>query len=277
MKVTVLVENTATEGLVCEHGLSLLIEHNDKKYLLDAGQSRFFMDNATKLNADIAGVEYAVLSHGHYDHSGGFFEYLKKNKVKVHAMDSVFGDYYSSKGGMHKIGVPIEIKEAHIDAFEFHDKVTELSEGVYLVPHSTEDLDVIGEKTGLFMKKGDKIVPDSFEHEASLVIEDEGLVIFNSCSHGGVCNIINEVKAALPNRSIKAFVGGLHMIGMKDGVEICTFSDEEIQQMADVLMAEGVEKLCTGHCTGKIGFEKIQKIFGEDKTQALYTGAVINI
>ena len=100
MKITVLVENTESEGLLCEHGLSLLIEHNDKKYLLDAGQSKMFMHNATKLNADIAGVEYAVLSHGHYDHSGGFFEYLKDNKVKVHAMEKVFGDYYSSKGGM---------------------------------------------------------------------------------------------------------------------------------------------------------------------------------
>ena len=133
MKVTVLVENTALEGLLCEHGLSLLIEHKDKKYLLDAGQSKMFMLNASKLNADIAGVEYAILSHGHYDHSGGFFEYIKENKVKVHAMNSAFGDYYSSKGGMHEISVPKEIKETHTDAFEFHNKVTELSEGIYFV------------------------------------------------------------------------------------------------------------------------------------------------
>ena len=109
------------------------------------------VSNAQKLGKSLTEVDSIVISHGHYDHSGGFFEYLKDNKVKVHAMEKVFGDYYSSKGGMHEISVPKEIKETHMEAFEFHNKVTELSEGIYLVPHSTEDLDVIGEKTGLFM------------------------------------------------------------------------------------------------------------------------------
>jgi 7,8-dihydropterin-6-yl-methyl-4-(beta-D-ribofuranosyl)aminobenzene 5'-phosphate synthase len=279
LKITVLVENTATDGFLCEHGLSLLIEKDNKKYLLDAGQSRMFMDNATVLNADIERVEYAVLSHGHYDHSGGFFEYLNKYPdIKVHAMETAFGDYYSSKGGMHEIGIPANIKEGHREAFCLHTEATELSEGVFLVPHNTEGLCAIGEKAGLFAMKEDKIVPDDFCHEASLVIDSgDGLVIFNSCSHGGVSNIINEVKMALPNQRIKAFVGGLHMIGMKDGVEICTFSDEEIIELVNVLKSEGVEKIYTGHCTGKVGFDKIKKCFGETKTVALYSGAEISI
>lgn len=278
MKITVLVENTAIEGLEAEHGLSLLIEHNKRKYLLDSGQSIKFMNNAKKLSLDIENVDYAVLSHGHYDHGGGFFYYLRSYPdIKVHAMESVFGNYYSSKGGIHEISVPKEIKENFKNSFVLHNEVTKLSEDVFLIPHSAKGLDIIGEKAGLYASLDGKIVPDAFGHEASLVIDEDGLVIFNSCSHGGVVNIINEVKSVFPDRKIKAFVGGLHMMGMKEGAEICTFSNEEIAELTNAFLSEGIEKIHTGHCTGKVGYEKIKSVLGEEKIQALYTGAVITI
>ena len=48
MRVTVLMENTAPEGLLCEHGLSLVIEHEGHSILLDAGSSAALLDNAAR-------------------------------------------------------------------------------------------------------------------------------------------------------------------------------------------------------------------------------------
>ena len=80
MKITVLIENTAPEYLKCEHGLSIYIAYNEKCYLLDTGSSDIFMDNAEVLKTKLENVDAAFLSHGHYDHSGGFEAFFEKNK-----------------------------------------------------------------------------------------------------------------------------------------------------------------------------------------------------
>lgn len=278
MKITVLIENTAYSDLIAEHGLSLLIEYNDKTYLLDAGQTSEFIHNANTLNICLDNVKLAVLSHGHYDHAGGFLEFLSKYpKIKLYAMEDAKNDYYSSSGGIHPIGVPSAILTQHKYNFMFVNCVTQLDDGVYIVPHTTKGLDAIGERAGLYKMVDDKLVPDDFSHELSLVFETEkGLVIFNSCSHAGVCNIITEVKNAFPQKHIYAFVGGLHMKGTKNGEECCTFSESELSEIAKTLKVEKLQKLYTGHCTGKVGFNLLKKYMGES-LQALYTGKIIDI
>ena len=80
MKITVLTENTACrESLACEHGLSLYIETGCHKILFDAGQSGAFADNAEALGIDLSAVDFAVLSHGHYDHGNGLVRFLEIN------------------------------------------------------------------------------------------------------------------------------------------------------------------------------------------------------
>lgn len=265
MKMTVLIENTSAPYLKCEHGLSILIENNCKKYLLDAGGSSAFLDNAKVLGLSLDDVDACILSHGHYDHSGGFLEYLSKNKrVSVYAMESVCSSYYSVSGGMHEISIPKQVVNAHFDRFCLIKGFHVLTDGVFLIPHSSKNLDLIGRKAGLFKKCGGEYFPDDFSHELSLVFDtDNGLIIFNSCSHAGIINIINEVKAALPGRKIHAFIGGLHMEG-KEGVRrFCTFSEAEIKDMADILEKTGLKFLYTGHCTGEEGFKLLKKHLGE--------------
>ena len=271
MKITVLVENTATEPLKSEHGLSMLIEFQGEKILLDAGTTDLFLENAEVMGVSLEGIKKCVLSHGHYDHSGGFGTYLEQNqKATLYMMKHADELYYSGKGELHEIGIPKEVLEKHRNRFVFVESVTKLQENVYLVPHSTDGLEQIGARTMLFKKVGEQLLPDDFQHELSLVFDTEpGLVIFNSCSHGGAKNIISEVQKVFPGKKIYAFIGGLHMKGD-------SFNEDEIIEVAEYLKKAGVQYLYTGHCTGERALQILKKC-GGDMVQELTTGKVIDI
>jgi len=74
LKITTLIENNPGEhkALLFEHGLSFFIEKDDCRILFDTGQSSAYLANASQLKIDLSHLDYVVLSHGHYDHSGGF-------------------------------------------------------------------------------------------------------------------------------------------------------------------------------------------------------------
>ena len=279
MKIQILIENTTKSELVAEHGLSIFIEYNDKKILLDAGTTSAFMDNAKKMNIDIGAVDFCVLSHGHYDHSGGFAEYLTQNPdKKIYAMDTIVNEYYSASGGsIHPIGVPKEVYPEFKENFILFNDITKIADGIYIIPHKKNDsLSKIGERAKLYKKVDNEYIPDDFSHELSLVFDTEnGLVIFNSCSHSGVVNIIEEVKEYFgDSKEIAAFIGGLHMKGKSGDKEICNFTEKEIEDIVCYLEKNNVKKLYTGHCTGMVGYDMIKKYMG-NKVEYIYTGREI--
>ena len=278
MKITVLIENTGTAPLKCEHGLSFLIEFQGIKYLLDAGTTGIFMENAKLLEENIMDVKTCILSHGHYDHSGGFADYLQENKnAIVYAMSTANEEYFSENGEWHEIGIPKAVLKEHGKRFIYVDKVTEIAAAVHVIPHSTSGLEEIGERAKLYKKQGDEYLPDDFSHELSLVFETEkGLVVFNSCSHGGVQNIVREVQDAFPGRKVYAYLGGLHMKGKQDGKEICSFSLSEVETLVEFLEESGVKYLYTGHCTGSVALELL-RIYGGEMVQTLTTGQRIEL
>ena len=71
MRITVLTENTSRCGFPTEHGLSLYVESGQQHFLFDTGQTALFSENAERLGIDLGRMDFAVLSHGHYDHGGG--------------------------------------------------------------------------------------------------------------------------------------------------------------------------------------------------------------
>lgn len=276
MRIDVLIENTVNdevicEELMCEHGLSICIEHNNKKYLLDAGSTSAFMKNAIKMNVLFDDVYANILSHGHYDHSGGFCAYFAQfGDKKLYAMKDAINVFYSGSGGnIHEIGIPKEILDEYMDRFIFIEEITSIDEGVYLVPHSSQDLEVIAQKAKLYKLENNEIVPDDFSHEMSLVFKtSKGLVVFNSCSHAGLINIVTEVMAEFPQDKIYAYVGGLHM---KD-----TYSEEEVKKISKLVKEHDIKKIYTGHCTGEEALKMLEKSLG-DRVERLYTGKGINI
>ena len=77
VKITTLVENTAGKnGVLAEHGLAYLIETGGEKILFDSGQGFILENNVQKLDLDLNDVHNVILSHGHYDHTGGLHDRL---------------------------------------------------------------------------------------------------------------------------------------------------------------------------------------------------------
>ena len=82
MKIITLVENSCgNENCIAEHGLSIYIETEKHKLLLDTGQTDAIVKNAEVLGIDPSAVDTVILSHGHYDHSGGILPFSKLNRT----------------------------------------------------------------------------------------------------------------------------------------------------------------------------------------------------
>ena len=276
MRITVLMENTGPSEFKIEHGLSLYIEFNDKKYLLDAGPSDSFFKNAHALSIDLGRVDKAVLSHGHYDHGDGFMVFLNQYKDKVvYGAKNIFDDYYSGSGGsVHYIGLSSKLKQMK-NRFNTISKDTKIDEKIYLILDDVSNTKEIGVQKKLYKKVDDVLQPDNFDHELSLVFDTpKGLVICNSCSHAGLESIVDNIKKRL-NKPVYAYVGGLHMKSTKNHIETSSFTEEQIQNLC-IFIEKNIQYVLTGHCTGNVSYDLLKKCL-KDRIDFLTTGKTIEI
>lgn len=264
MIIKVVIENSALENYICQHGLSLYIEFRDKTYLLDSGCDASFIENGNRLGIDFNNIDYIIASHGHFDHCGGFRELLDHYDLKIYALKDLFGDYYSNSNNvMHYIGVSKRLKE-YSNRFIFIDDMIKLDDDVYLIPDKLDE-GIISKKTGMFKRVGNEYKYDTFSHELSLVYDvGDGLIIFNSCSHKGVRSVIEHVEDVL-NKPVVMYVGGLHLKGGR-------YSDEEIKEVGLMLKEKGIE-LYTGHCTDLYSYNILKDIL-DDHIHHLSSGKI---
>ncbi len=270
MKATVLVDNVAANGICGEWGLSIFIEYNGQRILLDCGSSSLFIENSEKLGIDLKNVDYGVLSHAHYDHANGIPAFLELNKkAKFYISKNCENNCFNFvKVRHHYIGIPRTLLDDYGKRLVKVDGLSELSPGVWIVPHSTKGLEAVGEKSRMYRRYGRRYIPDDFSHEQSLVFETEkGLVIFNSCSHSGPDVIVNEVKKVFPKKKIAVYIGGLHLF---------IRNNDEVLECAEKLKKTGVKKIYTGHCTGERPYNILKDALG-DKVDHLYSGLVMEL
>lgn len=268
MKATVLVDNIPMNDVSGEWGLSIYIEYNDKRILLDTGASDLYLENAQKLSVDITKVDYGVLSHGHYDHSNGMRSFFENNKkASFYLQDACRENCYFKKWFLSRyIGIPKNILEDYPDRVTFVSGKYQLDEGIFILSHSTEGLSKIGRQEMMYQKKNGRWYPDDFSHEQSLVFKtDKGLVIFNSCSHGGAANIIREVADAFPDDNVYALIGGFHLFRRPE---------KDIRNLAKDIKETGIEYVCTGHCTKERAFGILKQELG-DSLHQLHVGMVM--
>lgn len=279
MEITVLIENLGPEGLVCEHGLSVHVMHRGHSILLDTGSSGAFADNANALGIDLAGVEYAALSHGHYDHADGLRAFFAANgNTSMLVRKGALGGYYSMRGGNAPrfVGIHRDICRDFASRLVEVDGLYQLTEGAWLVENPAPEA---GEerKQYLYKKLGeDRFVEDDFSHEHSLVLEGEnGLVIFNSCCHAGAANIAAHIAKQFPGKPIAALLGGFHMMGAT-GTDSINCSREYVNSVADAFRQLDIGRIYTGHCTGIPAFELLKERLG-DRLVYMKTGDRITL
>lgn len=268
MRATVIVDNRKNGKMQGEWGLSIYIEYGGKKILLDTGASNLFVTNAEKLGIALEEIDLAVLSHAHFDHANGMKAFFDKNsRAKFYLRESSAENCYSKTWFLHKyIGIPRKILSEYPDRIVFAKGDLQIGEGMYLIPHKTQGLEAIGKREKMYQRKGKQWYPDDFSHEQSLVIETgQGLVIFNSCSHGGAVNIINEVADTFPEKKIYALIGGFHLYNR---------STSEVRELGKMIKETGIQYVCTGHCTGEKAYAVLKEELG-DMLHQLQTGMVM--
>jgi 7,8-dihydropterin-6-yl-methyl-4-(beta-D-ribofuranosyl)aminobenzene 5'-phosphate synthase len=266
VKIVTLIENLVNSGgLVAEHGLSLYIETGNRKILFDTGQTGLFLQNALELGISIEDVDTLVLSHGHYDHAGGLYPFLKANsKAKVFAKNSIFTPKYFDKTRF--IGTNIN-EELLKDRLFYIEEITELEENIFIVPQIPIHHPVDTHFKGLFKKEDDEFSDDEFNDELFMVLrQNERINIITACSHRGITNICTTANDyfKLPAGLI---LGGFHM---KD----CTC--EQYIHITNYFQQLQPKSIGVCHCTGT---EKFADLYRECDSHVFYnfTGNVIEL
>ncbi len=267
-KMTVVVDNIAYGKYKGEWGLSILFEYGNKNILIDCGGSNLFAQNMEQLDLDIKDVDYGILSHAHYDHANGIPYFLEHNsKAKFYMRDAVSDNCYGKELIFFTkyIGIPKGLLKKYEDRIVKVSGDYTLCDGVYLIPHKIDNLEKIGHREKMYTKVGKDYLYDNFAHEQSVVLEtDKGLVIINSCSHGGAANIIREIQTTFPDKQIYGFIGGFHLYNKRN---------VEIKQLAKEIESTGISYICTGHCTMKRAYKILNEELG-NKVEQLHVGFV---
>lgn len=270
MRAKILIDNHTKNELCPEWGLSVWIEQEGHVLLLDTGASGAFAENAEAMGLDLKRVECGVLSHAHFDHADGLETFFRKNTAAPFYLRKGTAEncYSSRKYYLKYIGIQKGLLKKYQDRLVYVEGDKELMPGVTLVPHKTAGLRNAGKKAGMYVRRGLFWQPDDFSHEQSLVLETKkGLVVFNSCSHGGADTIIREIEATFPEHRIYALVGGLHLFRS---------SDETVRELAVRVKELGIQKIYTGHCTGDRAMELLKEDLGEI-VETIYTGMEIEV
>lgn len=270
MVAKVVIDNISKNDLIPEWGLCIYIEHDGHKLLLDTGGSGKFAENAKSLGISLEEIEYGVLSHAHYDHADGLATFFEQNrKASFYLREGAAENCYGKKWIFHKyIGIQKGILKKYQERIVYAKGDYELFPGAYLIPHKTPRLEAIGKRANMYVKNGHRWCPDAFSHEQSLVLfTEKGLVIFNSCSHGGADNIIKEVAETFPGEPMYALIGGFHLF---------ISPEEDVRALAERIRATGIQKVITGHCTGKRAYGILKEELG-DCVEQMYTGFEITV
>ena len=280
MNVTVLSENTKPKKsyLKTEHGLSLLIEKDSYKILFDTGGSNgTAIQNAKLLSLELSQVDAVVISHGHNDHTGGLLDFFKLNdNAPVYLKKEALNPHYTGKGDNRKfIGMDTKIADNYSKRLKFIDKTTEIFKDFFVIPNIYQKYSTHTSNSILFSRDENQILVDNFNHELFMVVKNNNeSTIFSGCGHKGIRNIIYTAKETFPEAKIKTILGGFHFQAGK--TSSFTTKADEIEEISQWIKSESLEKVYTGHCTGKYGYQ-IMKTILEDRIEQLYTGKKIVI
>jgi 7,8-dihydropterin-6-yl-methyl-4-(beta-D-ribofuranosyl)aminobenzene 5'-phosphate synthase len=248
VKVTIMVENTTpSPKIIGEYGLAVLVTIDNYSVLLDTGSEGALLVNALAMGIKLEQIEDVIISHGHFDHTGGMVPLLNKHGVKrVYAHPDIFLHRYLPlrNGKLKDIGCvfnTIQLDNYGVKLI-LTENFTEIFPDVFVSGQIPRLNDY--EDTGINSKVevNGELVDDTLNDDMALVINHpEGLIIISGCAHSGMINTIDYAQQKTGQKKILAYIGGTHLMSA---------NQSRIDKTIQALKTYNIEKIVVGHCTG---------------------------
>ena len=245
---------------VGEWGFAALVEADGYRVLFDTGmRPDTVLKNAAELGIDLSTVDAVILSHNHFDHTGGLVTLRRSLKTEsasamqvAHAGEGIFLPRKLDEAAAGKLSLPkelvvdvLDVREAYRaegGRFEIHDKPHEIRPGMWItgpIPrkHPEKNWSPI-----VHIERNGSLEEDTIPEDQALVINTpKGLVVVAGCGHAGIVNTMEYAREIVQEQSVHAVLGGFHLLALKD---------EQVDWTGGMMHEFGVEHVLGAHCTG---------------------------
>jgi len=261
IKITILIDNNSDDGLFSEHGFALWIEAGGDNILFDTGQSQAALENNAKaLGIDLAQTDKLVLSHGHYDHTGGLPAVLRQNqKVHVYCHPTALRSRYSIRDGQVKsVQMPYEsviaLNELPDERLHWLRNTSLLNSMVRIsgpIPRRTK----YENAGGPFYLDPTGRKEDIIEDDIALWLRtSHGIIVCFGCAHAGLINTLKYGLELNRDLQLNTIIGGFHLLEA---------SRERMDKSISALNEFGFKKIIPCHCTGEQAKKRLEEVFRE--------------
>ena len=278
MRIVNLIENTEGRvGCAFAHGLSFYVETEKHKLLVDLGPSDETFKNAEKLGIDLTQVDTVILSHGHYDHSGGIMTFSNINPTSViYMQESVGEDYYADDGAdagdkrYRYIGIDKDILNLpQIRRVQGDHSIDDELE-LFTIRERSHKIPFTNKR--LLIRENGEYIRDDFRHEHYLVIhEEDKRILLSGCAHNGILSILDayyEKYVSYPD----VVISGFHLMKKTE------YTEEELREVTDIgnELKNYPTMFYTCHCTGETAYQIMKEPMGE-QLQYVHSGDEVRI
>jgi len=262
LQITTLSENTAGLGnFLGEWGLSILVETDEANILFDTGQSISASHNADLLGIDLSQINKIVLSHGHYDHTGGLKQILRRigKRIEIIAHPDMWAVKYGRREGEEDryIGIPFhrQTLESLGARFNLTTEPVRITNNIMTTGEIPMVTDYEEIEPYLVVKEGNRFKPDKLLDDQALIINTEPrLVVILGCAHRGIINTLYHAQQLTGVKTIHTVLGGCHLMDA---------SEERVWLTIAALKELGVQRLGVCHCTGLPASAIMAQEFGD--------------